>query len=184
MTTQLRDAITELDKQIPELEKKIADLKTDIDDANRKLEDAKNADTTLPEVTLPIDDALFASCKQILAAWDPQYNANELPANLAEAKGSTAKMGAMVNAIERATQNINSTAAAENLLESGMDVAQSAAYLDAQYTALTGRIQALDAEIAGLEPSSRRFRRKSTPSAPSRRATRKFWTTMPPAVPA
>ena len=32
-----------------------------------------------------------------------------------------------------------------------MDVAQSAAYLDAQYTALTGRIQALDAEIAGLE---------------------------------
>lgn len=151
VTTQLRDAITELDKQIPELEKKIADLKTDIDDANRKLEDAKNADTTLPEVTLPIDDALFASCKQILAAWDPQYNANELPANLAEAKGSTAKMGAMVNAIERATQNINSTAAAENLLESGMDVAQSAAYLDAQYTALTGRIQALDAEIAGLE---------------------------------
>lgn len=169
-------------------------MKTDIDDANRKLEDAKNADTTLPEVTLPIDDALFASCKQILAAWDPQYNANELPANLAEAKGSTAKMGAMVNAIERATQNINSTAAAENLLESGMDVAQSAAYLDAQYTALTGRIQALDAEIAGLEddkappratrPSSRRFRRKSTPSAPSRRATRKFWTTMPPAAPA
>ena len=65
MTTQLRDAITELDKQIPELEKKIADLKTDIDDANRKLEDAKNADTTLPEVTLPIDDAMFASCKQI-----------------------------------------------------------------------------------------------------------------------
>ena len=84
VTTQLRDAITELDKQIPELEKKIANLKTDIDDANRKLEDAKNADTTLPEVTLPIDDALFASCKQILAAWDPQYNANELPANLAE----------------------------------------------------------------------------------------------------
>ena len=101
VTTQLRDAITELDKQIPELEKKIADLKTDIDDANRKLEDAKNADTTLPEVTLPIDDALFASCKQILAAWDPQYNANELPANLAEAKGSTAKMGAGTNVQDR-----------------------------------------------------------------------------------
>ena len=98
VTTQLRDAITELDKQIPELEKKIASLQTDLDEANRKLEDAKNTNTTLPEVTLPIDDALFASCKTVLAAYDPQYNADALPANLAEAKSDLNKMGAMVNA--------------------------------------------------------------------------------------
>ena len=85
VTTQLRDAITELDKQIPELEKKLDSLQTDLDEANRKLEDAKNTSTTLPEVTLPIDDALFASCKTVLAAYDPQYNADALPANLAGA---------------------------------------------------------------------------------------------------
>ena len=151
MTTQLRDAITELDKQIPELEKKIASLQTDLDEANRKLEDAKNTSTTLPEVTLPIDDALFASCKTVLAAYDPQYNADALPANLAEAKSDLNKMGAMINSIDRADAAIRQRAADEGLLEQNMTVEQTAAYLDAQYAAMSARIQALEAEIASLQ---------------------------------
>ena len=137
VTTRLRDAITELDKQIPELEKKIASLQTDLDEANRKLEDAKNTSTTLPEVTLPIDDALFASCKTVLAAYDPQYNADALPANLAEAKSDLNKMGAMVNSIDRADAAIRQRAADEGLLEQNMTVEQTAAYLDAQYAAMS-----------------------------------------------
>ena len=153
VTTQLRDAITELDKQIPELEKKIASLQTDLDEANRKLEDAKNTSTTLPEVTLPIDDALFASCKTVLAAYDPQYNADALPANLAEAKSDLNKMGAMINSIDRADAAIRQRAADEGLLEQNMTVEQTAAYLDAQYAAMSARIQALEAEIASLQDS-------------------------------
>ena len=151
VTTQLRDAITELDKQIPELEKKIASLQTDLDEANRKLENAKNTSTTLPEVTLPIDDALFASCKTVLAAYDPQYNADALPANLAEAKSDLNKMGAMVNSIDRADAAIRQRAADEGLLEQNMTVEQTAAYLDAQYAAMSARIQALEVEIASLQ---------------------------------
>ena len=153
VTTRLRDAITELDKQIPELEKKIASLQTDLDEANRKLEDAKNTSTTLPEVTLPIDDALFASCKTVLAAYDPQYNADALPANLAEAKSDLNKMGAMVNSIDRADAAIRQRAADEGLLEQNMTVEQTAAYLDAQYAAMSARIQALEVEIASLQDS-------------------------------
>ena len=153
VTTQLRDAITELDKQIPELEKKIASLQTDLDEANRKLEDAKNTSTTLPEVTLPIDDALFASCKTVLAAYDPQYNADALPANLAEAKSDLNKMGAMINSIDRADAAIRQRAADEGLLEQNMTVEQTAAYLDAQYAAMSARIQALEVEIASLQDS-------------------------------
>ena len=151
VTTQLRDAITELDKQIPELEKKIASLQTDLDEANRKLEDAKNTSTTLPEVTLPIDDALFASCKTVLAAYDAQYNADALPANLAEAKSDLNKMGAMINSIVRADAAIRQRAADEGLLEQNMTVEQTAAYLDAQYAAMSARIQALEVEIASLQ---------------------------------
>ena len=193
VTTQLRDAITELDKQIPELEKKIASLQTDLDEANRKLENAKNTSTTLPEVTLPIDDALFASCKTVLAAYDPQYNADALPANLAEAKSDLNKMGAMINSIDRADAAIRQRAADEGLLEQNMTVEQTAAYLDAQYAAMSARIQALEVEIASLQDSLNNtedeterpiYRRRSTPSAPSRRRTRPSSTATPPAAPA
>ena len=140
-----------LQNEFDELEKKIASLQTDLDEANRKLEDAKNTSTTLPEVTLPIDDALFASCKTVLAAYDPQYNADALPANLAEAKSDLNKMGAMINSIDRADAAIRQRAADEGLLEQNMTVEQTAAYLDAQYAAMSARIQALEGEIASLQ---------------------------------
>lgn len=96
ITQQLRDAITQLDDQIPTLEQKIADLKGQLDKANQQLGSLKTDPSSLPEVTLPIDDALFASCKQILAQYDSEYNAAALPANLEEAKSDLNKMAAMI----------------------------------------------------------------------------------------
>ena len=87
----------------------------------------------------------------MLAAYDPQYNADALPANLAEAKSDLNKMGAMINSIDRADAAIRQRAADEGLLEQNMTVEQTAAYLDAQYAAMSARIQALEVEIASLQ---------------------------------
>mgnify|MGYP002248038478 CR=1 FL=1 len=89
----------------------------------------------------------------MLASYDPQYNADALPANLAEAKSDLNKMGAMVNSIDRADAAIRQRAADEGLLEQNMTVEQTAAYLDAQYAAMSARIQALEVEIASLQDS-------------------------------
>ena len=55
-------------------------------------------------------------------------------------------MGAMINSIVRADAAIRQRAADEGLLEQNMTVEQTAAYLDAQYAAMSARIQALEAE--------------------------------------
>ncbi len=73
------------------------------------------------------------------------------PANLAEAKSDLNKMGAMINSIDRADAAIRQRAADEGLLEQNMTVEQTAAYLDAQYAAMSARIQALEVEIASLQ---------------------------------
>ena len=152
VTTQLRDAITQLDQQIPELENKIASLKDDLDKANKQLEDAKtNSSVTLPEVTLPIDDTLFATCKQILAVYDPNYNEAELPANLTEAKNDQMKMGAMLNSITRAEDAINAQAKAAGLVPANMTVSQAAALYDAQYLNYVAQVQQLDSDIVALQ---------------------------------
>ena len=62
-------------------------------------------------------------------------------------------MGAMVNSIDRADAAIRQRAADEGLLEQNMTVEQTAAYLDAQYAAMSARIQALEVEIASLQDS-------------------------------
>ncbi len=51
----------------------------------------------------------------MLAAYDPQYNADALPANLAEAKSDLNKMGAMINSIDRADAAIRQRAADEGV---------------------------------------------------------------------
>ena len=112
LTQQLRDAIDQLNEEIPKLEEQIAGLKTQLDTAQSKLNQLKVDPSSLPEVTLPIDDALFASCKEILAKYDPQYDANAMPANLEEAKSDLTKMAAMLASIERAQQAIETEAAA------------------------------------------------------------------------
>ena len=145
ITQQLRDAITQLDDQIPTLEQKIADLKGQLDKANQQLGNLKTDPSSLPEVTLPIDDALFASCKQILAQYDSEYNAAALPANLEEAKSDLNKMAAMIASIDRADAAIQAAAAP---LTGDATIEQANAALNIQITALTLQIQQLDNEIA------------------------------------
>ena len=70
LTEQLRDAINQLNAEIPKLEAQIAGLKGELETAQSKLGQLKADPGSLPEVTLPIDDALFASCKEILAKYD------------------------------------------------------------------------------------------------------------------
>ena len=127
LTQQLRDAIDQLNEEIPKLEEQIAGLKTQLDTAQSKLNQLKVDPSSLPEVTLPIDDALFASCKEILAKYDPQYDANAMPANLEEAKSDLTKMAAMLASIERAQQAIETEAAA---LTGGQSVSDACAALD------------------------------------------------------
>ena len=148
LTQQLRDAIDQLNEEIPKLEEQIAGLKTQLDTAQRKLNQLKVDPSSLPEVTLPIDDALFASCKEILAKYDPQYDANAMPANLEEAKSDLTKMAAMLASIERAQQAIETEAAA---LTGGQSVSDACAALDAQILTLTVQVQQKDNEIVQLE---------------------------------
>ena len=148
LTQQLRDAIDQLNEEIPKLEEQIAGLKTQLDTAQSKLNQLKVDHSSLPEVTLPIDDALFASCKEILAKYDPQYDANAMPANLEEAKSDLTKMAAMLASIERAQQAIETEAAA---LTGGQSVSDACAALDAQILTLTVQVQQKDNEIVQLE---------------------------------
>ena len=148
LTQQLRDAIDQLNEEIPKLEEQIAGLKTQLDTAQSKLNQLKVDPSSLPEVTLPIDDALFASCKEILAKYDPQYDANAMPANLEEAKSDLTKMAAMLASIERAQQAIETEAAA---LTGGQSVSDACAALDAQILTLTVQVQQKDNEIVQLE---------------------------------
>lgn len=144
LTQQLRDAIDQLNEEIPKLEEQIAGLKTQLDTAQSKLNQLKVDPSSLPEVTLPIDDALFASCKEILAKYDPQYDANAMPANLEEAKSDLTKMAAMLASIERAQQAIETEAAA---LTGGQSVSDACAALDAQILTLTVRMRRRITEI-------------------------------------
>ncbi len=144
VTQQLRDAITQLDEQTPVLEKKIADLKGELDSANQQLESAKGGTVSFPEVTLPIDDALFARCKQILSENDPNYNADALPANLEEAKSDLTKMTAMTESIGRAAMALNTKA---NEITNGVPIDTAIQLLNAQITELMQQIQQKDTEI-------------------------------------
>ena len=144
ITEQLRDAITQLDEQIPVLEKKIADLKGQLDGANQQLESLKGGTVTLPEVTLPIDDALFARCKQILSENDADYDASAMPANLEEAQSDPAKINAMAASIQRASQTLNAKADA---ITGGVPLDTAIQLLNAQISGLMQQIQAKNDEI-------------------------------------
>ncbi|MEF2887956.1 efflux RND transporter permease subunit, partial [Gemmiger sp.] len=148
LTEQLRDAINQLNAEIPKLEAQIAGLKGELETAQSKLGQLKADPGSLPEVTLPIDDALFASCKEILAKYDPHYDSGTLPANLEEAKSDLTKMTAMQASIERAQQALEAEASA---MTGGLSIREACAALDAQIMALTAQVQQKDNEILQLQ---------------------------------
>ena len=148
LTEQLRDAINQLNAEIPKLEAQIAGLKGELETTQSKLGQLKADPGSLPEVTLPIDDALFASCKEILAKYDPHYDPGTLPANLEEAKSDLTKMTAMQASIERAQQALEAEASA---MTGGLSIREACAALDAQIMALTAQVQQKDNEIIQLQ---------------------------------
>ena len=148
LTEQLRDAINQLNAEIPKLEAQIAGLKGELETAQSKLGQLKADPGSLPEVTLPIDDALFASCKEILAKYDPHYDPGAMPANLEEAKSDLTKMTAMQASIERAQQALEAEASA---MTGGLSIREACAALDAQIMALTAQVQQKDNEIIQLQ---------------------------------
>ena len=148
LTEQLRDAINQLNAEVPKLEAQIAGLKGELETAQSKLGQLKADPGSLPEVTLPIDDALFASCKEILAKYDPYYDPGTLPANLEEAKSDLTKMTAMQASIERAQQVLEAEASA---MTGGLSIREACAALDAQIMALTAQVQQKDNEIIQLQ---------------------------------
>ena len=148
LTEQLRDAINQLNAEIPKLEAQIAGLKGELETAQSKLGQLKADPGSLPEVTLPIDDALFAACKEILAKYDPQYDSGTLPANLEEAKSDLTKMTAMQASIERAQQALEAEASA---MTGGLSIREACATLDAQIMTLTAQVQQKDNEIIQLQ---------------------------------
>ena len=148
LTEQLRDAINQLNAEIPKLEAQIAGLKGELETAQSKLGQLKADPGSLPEVTLPIDDALFASCKEILAKYDPHYDPGTLPVNLEEAKSDLTKMTAMQASIERAQQALEAEASA---ITGGLSIREACAALDAQIMALTAQVQQKDNEIIQLQ---------------------------------
>ena len=148
LTEQLRDAINQLNAEIPKLEAQIAGLKGELETAQSKLGQLKADPGSLPEVTLPIDDALFASCKEILAKYDPHYDPGTLPANLEEAKSDLIKMTAMQASIERAQQALEAEASA---MTGGLSIREACAALDAQIITLTAQVQQKDNEIIQLQ---------------------------------
>ena len=148
LTEQLRDAINQLNAEIPKLEAQIAGLKGELETAQSKLGQLKADPGSLPEVTLPIDDALFASCKEILAKYDPHYDPGTLPTNLEEAKSDLTKMTAMQASIERAQQALEAEASA---MTGGLSIREACAALDAQIMALTAQVQQEDNEIIQLQ---------------------------------
>ena len=144
LTQQLRDAITQLDEQIPVLEKKVADLEGQLDSANQQLESAKGGTVSFPEITLPIDDALFAQCQQILSENDPNYDPSAMPANLEEAKNDPDKVAAMLASINRATSALNEKA---NSITGKVSIEVEIQLLNAKIADLMQQIQAKNNEI-------------------------------------
>ena len=160
VTTQLRDAITELDKQIPELEKKIASLQTDLDEANRKLENAKIQARPCPRSRCPSTMHCLPAARRCWPPTTRSITPTRSRPIWPKPRSDLNKMGAMINSIDRADAAIRQRAADEGLLEQNMTVEQTAAYLDAQYAAMSARIQALEAEnrVAAGHPQQHRGR--------------------------
>ncbi len=146
LTQQLRSAIDRLNAEIPALEREVADLKAQLTRAEEQLANLKPSE--VGSVSLPLDDALLRSTREILSRYDPQYRSSAMPQNLKEAEGDTAKREAMLASIGRAEEAIRK--AAETDAE-GKTLEAALAEVTARVTALDGQIRAKEAEIAVLE---------------------------------
>ena len=148
LTQQLRDAVAKLNDQIPALESKISDLEGQIADIQQKISSLPADGSGTPVITLPIDDAMLAQTRDLLAQYDPQYDASAMPANLEDAETHLEKLTAMLSSVERAEQNLQQLAAP---LTGGQPVDTVCSSLDNEILSLTLQIQQKDNEIVQMQ---------------------------------
>lgn len=148
ITDQLRDAVEQLNEQIPALEQKISEMGDQLTKAQNQLDGLKADPSRLPELKISLSSDELASTRQILAQFDPQYNEEEMPADLTEAASDPVKQAAMIASIDRATASINGMAGS---LTGGMTIDEASSALNQQIVGLSSQIQKCDAQIRQLQ---------------------------------
>lgn len=148
ITDQLRDAVEQLNEQIPALEQKISEMGDQLTKAQNQLDGLKADPSQLPELKISLSSDELASTRQILAQFDPQYNEEEMPADLTEAASDPVKQTAMIASIDRATASINGMVGS---LTGGMTIDEASSALNQQIVGLSSQIQECDAQIRQLQ---------------------------------
>lgn len=148
ITDQLRDAVEQLNEQIPTLEQKISEMGDQLTKAQNQLDGLKADPSRLPELKISLSSDELASTRQILAQFDPQYNEEEMPADLTEAASDPVKQAAMIASIDRATASINGMVGS---LTGGMTIDEASSALNQQIVGLSSQIQECDAQIRQLQ---------------------------------
>lgn len=148
ITDQLRDAVEQLNEQIPALEQKISEMGDQLTKAQNQLDGLKADPSRLPELKISLSSDELASTRQILAQFDPQYNEEEMPADLTEAASDPVKQAAMIASIDRATASINGMVGS---LTGGMTINEASSALNQQIVGLSSQIQECDAQIRQLQ---------------------------------
>ena len=146
LTEQLRSAIDRLNAEIPVLEREVADLRAQLARAEEQLANLKPSE--VGSVSLPLDDALLRSTREILSRYDPQYRSSAMPRDLKEAESDTARQEAMLASIGRAEEAIRKAAETD---AQGKTLEAALAEVTARAAVLDGQIRAKEAEIADLE---------------------------------
>ena len=148
ITDQLRDAVEQLNEQIPALEQKISEMGDQLTKAQNQLDGLKADPSRLPELKISLSSDELASTRQILAQFDPQYNEEEMPADLTEAASDPVKQAAMIASIDRATASINGMVGS---LTGGMTIDEASSALNQQIVGLSSQIQECGAQIRQLQ---------------------------------
>ena len=146
LTRELRSAIDRLNAEIPVLEREVAGLKTQVRQMERQLEELELG--AVGEISLPLDETLLRSAREILSRYDPEYRSSAMPQSLKEAESDPGKQAAMIASIDRAEEAIRKAAEAD---AEGKRIETALAETEARILSLTLEIQGKDGELEALE---------------------------------
>ena len=146
LTRELRAAIDRLNAEIPALEREVTGLKTQVRQMERKLEELEL--DAVGEISLPLDETLLRSAREILSRYDPEYRSSAMPQSLKEAESDPGKQAAMIASIDRAEEAIRKAAEAD---AEGKRIETALAETEARILSLTLEIRGKDAELEALE---------------------------------
>ena len=146
LTRELRSAIDRLNAEIPVLKREVAGLKTQVRQMERQLEELELG--AVGEISLPLDETLLRSAREILSRYDPEYRSSAMPQSLKEAESDPGKQAAMISSIDRAEEAIRKAAEAD---AEGKRMETALAETEARILSLTLEIQGKDGELEALE---------------------------------